>query len=245
MSSNRSTGLFRFQRFSMTHARSPMKIGTDGVLLGAWCDGSQARWALDVGTGCGLIALMLAQRYPLLQVEGIDIAPGAVDDARENFAGSPFAERLSVRQGDVLTADFSRRYDLIVSNPPFFTEDTLPPEASRAAARHAVHLPAEAFARKITQILAPSGRVALIYPYREADRLVGFFAAEGLFLARRTDVRGGAGRPLKRSLLEFSFAPVGAEEVATDTLQLCEENGRRSTQYRELTRGFHPDTPSL
>lgn len=245
MSSNRSTGLFRFQRFSMTHARSPMKIGTDGVLLGAWCDGSQARWALDVGTGCGLIALMLAQRYPLLQVEGIDIAPGAVDDARENFAGSPFAERLSVRQGDVLTADFSRRYDLIVSNPPFFTEDTLPPEASRAAARHAVHLPAEAFARKITQILAPSGRVALIYPYREADRLVGFFAAEGLFLARRTDVRGGAGRPLKRSLLEFSFAPVGAEEVATDTLQLCEENGRRSTQYWELTRGFHPDTPSL
>lgn len=245
MSSNRSTGLFRFQRFSMTHARSPMKIGTDGVLLGAWCDGSQARWALDAGTGCGLIALMLAQRYPLLQVEGIDIAPGAVDDARENFAGSPFAERLSVRQGDVLTADFSRRYDLIVSNPPFFTEDTLPPEASRAAARHAVHLPAEAFARKITQILAPSGRVALIYPYREADRIVGFFAAEGLYLARRTDVRGGAGRPLKRSLLEFSFAPVGAEEVATDTLQLCEENGRRSTQYRELTRGFHPDTPSL
>ena len=245
MSSNRSTGLFRFQRFSMTHARSPMKIGTDGVLLGAWCDGSQARWALDAGTGCGLIALMLAQRYPLLQVEGIDIDTGAVADARENFAGSPFAERLSVRQGDVLTADFSRRYDLIVSNPPFFTEDTLPPEASRAAARHAVHLPAEAFARKITQILAPSGRVALIYPYREADRIVGFFAAEGLFLARRTDVRGGAGRPLKRSLLEFSFAPVGAEEVATDTLQLCEENGRRSTQYRELTRGFHPDIPSL
>lgn len=245
MSSNRSAGLFRFQRFSMTHARSPMKIGTDGVLLGAWCDGSQARWALDVGTGCGLIALMLAQRYPLLQVEGIDIAPGAVDDARENFAGSPFAERLSVRQGDVLTADFPRRYDLIVSNPPFFTEDTLPPEASRAAARHAVHLPAEAFARKITQILAPSGRVALIYPYREADRIVGFFAAEGLYLARRTDVRGGAGRPLKRSLLEFSFTPVRAEEVAADTLQLCEENGRRSTQYRELTRGFHPDTPSL
>lgn len=245
MSSNRSTGLFRFQRFSMTHARSPMKIGTDGVLLGAWCDGSQARWALDVGTGCGLIALMLAQRYPLLQVEGIDIDPGAVADARKNFAGSPFAERLSVRQGDVLTADFPRRYDLIVSNPPFFTEDTLPPEASRAAARHAVHLPAEAFARKIAEILAPSGRVALIYPYREADRIVGFFAAEGLFLARRTDVRGGAGRPLKRSLLEFSFAPVGAEEVAADTLQLCEENGRRSTQYRELTRGFHPDTPSL
>lgn len=245
MSSNRSTGLFRFQRFSMTHARSPMKIGTDGVLLGAWCDGSQARWALDAGTGCGLIALMLAQRYPLLQVEGIDIDTGAVADARENFAGSPFAERLSVRQGDVLTTDFPRRYDLIVSNPPFFTEDTLPPEASRAAARHAVHLPAEAFARKITQILAPSGRVALIYPYREADRIVGFFAAEGLYLARRTDVRGGAGRPLKRSLLEFSFAPVGAEEVATDTLQLCEENGRRSTQYRELTRGFHPDTPSL
>ncbi len=245
MSSNRSAGLFRFQRFSMTHARSPMKIGTDGVLLGAWCDGSQARWALDAGTGCGLIALMLAQRYPLLQVEGIDIDTGAVADARENFAGSPFAERLSVRQGDVLTADFPRRYDLIVSNPPFFTEDTLPPEASRAAARHAVHLPAEAFARKITQILAPSGRVALIYPYREADRIVGFFAAEGLYLARRTDVRGGAGRPLKRSLLEFSFTPVRAEEVAADTLQLCEENGRRSTQYRELTRGFHPDTPSL
>ncbi len=245
MSSNRSAGLFRFQRFSMTHARSPMKIGTDGVLLGAWCDGSQARWALDAGTGCGLIALMLAQRYPLLQVEGIDIDTGAVADARENFAGSPFAERLSVRQGDVLTADFPRRYDLIVSNPPFFTEDTLPPEASRAAARHAVHLPAEAFARKITQILAPSGRVVLIYPYREADRIVGFFAAEGLYLARRTDVRGGAGRPLKRSLLEFSFTPVRAEEVAADTLQLCEENGRRSTQYRELTRGFHPDTPSL
>ena len=240
-----SNPFFPFQQFTIRHDKCAMKVGTDGVLLGAWAGTESCNRILDIGTGTGLIALMLAQRYPLLQVEGIDIAPGAVDDARENFAGSPFAERLSVRQGDVLTADFSRRYDLIVSNPPFFTEDTLPPEASRAAARHAVHLPAEAFARKITQILAPSGRVALIYPYREADRLVGFFAAEGLFLARRTDVRGGAGRPLKRSLLEFSFAPVGAEEVVADTLQLCEENGRRSAQYRELTRGFHPDTPSL
>ena len=245
MTSHRPDGLFRFQRFSMTHARSPMKIGTDGVLLGAWSDGSQARWALDAGTGCGLIALMLAQRYPLLQVEGIDIDPGAVADARENFAHSPFAERLSVCQGDVLTAVFSRRYDLIVSNPPFFTEDTLPPEAPRAAARHALHLPAEEFARRIVEILAPSGRVALIYPYREADRIVVFFAAEGLYLARRTDVRGGVGRPLKRSLLEFSFAPVRAEEVVADTLQLCQENGQRIAQYRELTRGFHPDTPSL
>ena len=230
---------FRFRRFSMTHARSPMKVGTDGVLLGAWADAAGAGTVLDVGTGCGLVALMMAQRFPLARFEGIDTDAGAVEDAAENFSNSPFADRMRAFRGDFLTFDFPGRYDLVVSNPPFFTEDTLPADTARAGARNALWLPVGDFADKIARVLSPAGRAAVIYPYLQAELVVRSFAGRGLFLTRRTDVKGGPERPLKRSLLAFS-RDAGAMDPVTDELCLCDAQGARSARYVELTRDFHP-----
>lgn len=230
--------LFRFRRFSLTDNRSALKIGTDGVLLGAWADASNATTLLDVGTGCGLIALMIAQRFPEARIDAIETDAGALEDATENMAKSPFSDRIKAFRGDFLTYDFSSKYDFVVSNPPFFTEDTLSPDHARAGARSACLLPPEALAGKIRQVLSEQGTAAVIYPYVSAKTVIAVFRENGLFLWRRTDVKGAPHRPFKRSLLAFSFVP--ASDIRTDELCLCEADGRRSAQYIELTREFHP-----
>lgn len=235
---NSAKHVFRFRRFSMTDSRCPMKIGTDGVLLGAWADAGDARNVLDVGTGCGVIALMLAQRFPQATIVGMDTHPGAVQDAAENFRNSPFGHRLQAVQEDFLVNGPDRRYDFIVSNPPFFSEDTLPPDAARAAARHAAHFPLEALAERIDRMLCERGRTALIYPFSAAERVIDAFTRYGFGLLRRTDVKASEKHPAKRSLLAFSRPPAPGGAMR-DTLCLCDTAGRRSKEYLDLTKDFH------
>lgn len=230
--------LFRFRRFSLTDSRSALKIGTDGVLLGAWADASGSSTLLDVGTGCGLIALMMAQRFPESRIDAIETDGASLEDAEENIAGSPFPDRIKAFRGDFRIYDFPSKYDFVVSNPPFFTEDTLSPEHARAGARNACSLPPEALAGKIRQVLSEQGKAAVIYPYASAETVIAVFRENGLSLSRRTDVKGAPHRPFKRSLLAFSLTP--ASDIRTDELCLCEADGQRSTQYVELTREFHP-----
>ena len=230
--------LFRFRRFSLTDSRSALKIGTDGVLLGAWADASNATALLDIGTGCGLIALMMAQRFPEARIDAIETDAGALEDATENIAKSPFFDRIKAFRGDFRAYDFPSKYDFVVSNPPFFTEDTLSPDHARAGARSACSLPPEALAGKIRQVLSEQGAAAVIYPYAAAETVIAVFRENGLFLRRRTDVKGAPHRPFKRSLLAFSPAPT--TDIQADELCLWEADGRHSTQYIGLTREFHP-----
>lgn len=230
--------LFRFRRFSLTDSRSALKIGTDGVLLGAWADASGYSTLLDVGTGCGLIALMMAQRFPETRIDAIETDSGSLEDAAENIAASPFADRINGFQGDFRTYDFPTKYDFVISNPPFFTEDTLSPDHARAGARNACSLPPEALAGKIRQVLSEQGKAAVIYPYASAETVIAVFRENGLSLSQRTDVKGATHKPFKRSLLAFSVAP--AVDIQRDELCLCDAKGRHSAQYIELTREFHP-----
>ena len=128
--------LFRFKQFTIQHQRSSMKVGTDAVLLGAWCELDGARRVLDVGTGCGVIALMVAQRTTEADIWAIDIDSASVDEARENFLHSPWSDRLQVRQEDFNNLADADGFDLIVTNPPYYNENVLPPDAVRSAARH-------------------------------------------------------------------------------------------------------------
>lgn len=150
-----------------------MKVGTDGVLLGAWCDVAGCRRVLDIGTGSGLIALMVAQRNPDTIITGVEIVTEAAVEASENAAASPWSDRI-----DIVNADFGTFaesadagcYDLIVSNPPFFVTDTKSPEAARAAARHGHGLGYADILRRGLPLLAEGGRIALVSPAdREAD----------------------------------------------------------------------------
>lgn len=189
-----------------------MKVGTDGVLLGAWAAvRPQDRRMLDIGTGTGLIALMLAQRAPEAHVTGVDIDD--VGQARENAAASPWSGRVAFAQCPVQEFETPEPFDLIVSNPPFFVDSLTCPDRGRTAARHAVHLPFGDLRDAVLRLLAPGGRFAVILPTAEAERFLAVCAGR-LALVRRTDVRTTPRRPAKRALMEFVRAASPADRPA-------------------------------
>lgn len=228
---------FLFRRFSLVHSRSAMKIGTDGVLVGAWADAGNANAILDVGTGCGIIALMMAQRFPQAQIDAIEPDNGSLEDAADNFAASPWADRLTLAGGDFTSYGFEKKYDFIVSNPPFYSEDTESPDASRASARNTKALPPQAIAARCAGLLSAEGRIAVIYPYSSKTGITGIFAQHGFLPCAVTDVRDSPSAPLKRSLMCFSRNTI--EPCVTDELCIRGEDGTWSDAYRALTGDFH------
>ncbi len=212
-----------------------MKVGTDGVLLGAWVSVRPTdRRILDIGTGTGLIALMLAQRAAAASITGIDIA--SVDEARRNADASPWGDRLHFEQCPVQRFE-AEPFDLIVSNPPFFVESLRCPDAGRTQARHAVELPFEALRDALLRLLAPEGRYALVLPVAEAARFEALCEGE-LHRLRRTEVRTTPRRAPKRVLLEGTRRPTAAP--VCDALTIG--TGAHETytdEYRLLTRDFY------
>lgn len=230
-----SNDIFRFKQFSVRHDRCAMKVGTDGVLLGAW--GSvEGKRILDIGTGTGLIALMAAQRNPEADVLGIDIDESAVAQAIENVAESPFSRQIECVLQDVLTFESEAPFDAILCNPPFFTEDTLPDNRSRALARNNKCLPFPQLIRKVAVLLAENGSFSLIVPSGLAQEIVGLCMENGLHLVRRCQVHTTARKPPRRTLLEFSRQNRSCE---MQTLCLVADDGTRSQQYQELTKDFY------
>lgn len=192
-----------------------MKVGTDGVLLGAWATVSpDDRRALDVGTGTGLIALMLAQRSAALVstpaaemgILGIDIDPAAAGEAAANFAASPWADRLTALPVS-LQSFTGGPFDLIISNPPFFAADVAAPDARRSAARQCGSLPPSELLAAARLLLSPSGRLAVIYPPEEAAAFRLEAESAGLYLSRQTRVITTSDQPPKRLLMEFTRTP--------------------------------------
>jgi tRNA1Val (adenine37-N6)-methyltransferase len=226
---------FRFKQFSIRHDRCAMKVGTDGVLLGAWglVEGKQI---LDIGTGTGLIALMAAQRNPKAEVLGIDIDEEAVQQAKENIAESPFCERVRCILADVMELRPTVQYDAILCNPPFFTEDTLPEDKGRALARNNKSMPFAKLIPKVATLLSETGTFSIIIPYEHVQEVVGLGLAEGLYLQRRCLVHTTAKKPPRRALLTFSKKHGTCLE---QELCLNANYGSRSQAYSELTRDFY------
>lgn len=215
-----------------------MKVGTDGVLLGAWAGVRPSdRRMLDIGTGTGLIALMLAQRAPEASVTGVDIDD--VAQARENADASPWAGRVFFERCPVQEFRAPEPFDLIVSNPPFFVDSLTCPDEGRTAARHAVHLPFDELRDAVLRLMAPAGRFAVVLPTTEAGRFLAVCAGR-LALTRRTDVRTTPRHPAKRVLMEFSRA--GAADAAPEISELTVGTGEHecyTPEYRALTRDFY------
>lgn len=158
--------MFRFKQFAVRQDRCPMKVGTDGVLLGAWAEVRPGdRRMLDVGTGTGLIALMLAQRSAAW-ITAVDIDVECATQAAENFAASPWADRLDAVSVAVQRYDPVEKFDLIVSNPPYYVDSLLSPDEGRNTARHAAGLPFGELAAAVVRLLSPGGRFALVLPPR-------------------------------------------------------------------------------
>lgn len=236
-----SNSYFQFKQFIIHHDHCAMKVGTDGVLLGAWAPLGQPKHILDIGTGSGLIALMMAQRYPQALVLGIDIDASSVIQARENVATSPFAERVSIEHTALQELSAApATFDAAICNPPFFEESLLPPDASRAAARHTTSLPFEELVSASARLLSEGGRFCIVLPTTAFDafRLLCFH--EGLFLTARCDVQTSLRKAPKRTLACFTKGK-NTEAPSTPTTEhlILTENGQRSPAYAELTRDFY------
>ncbi|NDV68906.1 tRNA1(Val) (adenine(37)-N6)-methyltransferase [Dysgonomonas sp. 25] len=196
---------FQFKQFTVRHGRCAMKVGTDGVLLGAWASAADAKKILDIGTGSGLIALMLAQRNPQASVTAIDIDADAILQADENFEASPFAGRIACKH--IPLADYAtntaERFDLIVSNPPFFIDSLKSPDNQRSLARHTDSLPMEELIGLSSRLLTDKGRIALIYPYEQKERMIAAAERNNLSVSRITTVYPIPGSTPKRVLMEL------------------------------------------
>lgn len=230
---------FTFKRFSVSQMRSAMKVGTDGVLLGAWARITpEHRRVLDVGAGTGLIALMAAQRSEAwgAEIVGVEIDAPSAEDARENFARSEWAERLSLVECAAQEFCPEGKFDHILSNPPYFVDSLTSPDASRTTARHTTSLSFEELARAAARLLTAEGVLSLVLPYDAVADMTLAAARAGLFLVRRMDVRTKESAEPKRSLLEYGFAPRPTEHT---TLTIHISGGDYSPDYRTLTRDFY------
>lgn len=236
-----SNTFFRFRQFVVHQERAAMKVGTDGVLLGALAEmppGAAApQRVLDIGTGTGLVALMVAQRFPRALVTAVEIDPGAAAQARDNCLSSPFADRMEVVEADA-NALPPTACDLVVCNPPFFAEQLQCPDGRRNMARHSVGLTFADVARVAASMLVPGGRLAVVVPFDSAPRLASAATLHGLRLARRTTVYSVRRKPPRRAVCQFERA-AGPAEALRDELTLLAPDGRMTREYAALTGEFY------
>lgn len=232
---------FHFRHFSVVQEGSSHKVGTDGVLLGAWVNiEPAATHYLDVGTGSGLIALMLAQRTPpQVRIDAIDIGKEEVLQARENIKCSPWPHKVTVYEGTIQNFNPGYAYDLVASNPPYFVNSLLPTDQRRSGSRHTRELPFGELLTSALKLLSPDGRLALILPYTEGQHFLKMSAALGLHLVRRATFRARTDKPSERLLMELSRrnGPLDEGEII-----LCGEGDEWSDEYRHLTRDFYLKT---
>lgn len=226
---------FTFRQFSINDAHCGMKIGTDGVVLGAWIDCRNVMSAIDVGCGSGLIALMVAQRCDAA-VTAIEIDRGAYLDAIDNVASSLWSDRINVIEGDFSAYRPAKRVDLIVSNPPFFATGEQSPTASRAGARHEGSLNFASLIDFASANLTPDGRLAFIYDAGRDDDIIYKAEMAHLKLRRICHLRQRDDRPYIRTLFEFSPTD-GPIEVGHITIS--DRYGRNTDEFHLLTHDFY------
>ncbi|MFL1894922.1 tRNA1(Val) (adenine(37)-N6)-methyltransferase [Aquimarina sp. 2-A2] len=230
---------FKFKEFTIAQDRCAMKIGTDGVLLGSWIPltGNETS-TLDVGTGTGVIALMLAQRSNAEVVDAIEIDPDAYEQAVENFENSPWGDRLFCYHASFqeFFNEIEESYDVIVSNPPFFTEDFKSDNPQRSVARFEDALPFEHLLYGVSRLLSKQGRFAMILPYTEEESILNLADTYTLFPEKITRVRGTAATPIKRSMIVFGRSKKTFEE---EELTIEISRHQYTPEYIALTKAFY------
>ena len=244
-----STPYFRFKQFTIFHDRCAMKVGTDGVLLGCWAGANHAPFGhlpctiLDVGTGSGLIARMLMQRFPEAEVEGIDIDEAAVEQARGNGVNAYLSslQEWSMVHG---TCPNGQYYDLVVSNPPYFQNSLKNPDKGRELARHTDSLSYEELLAHSERLLTMHGQLAIILPADAEQEICTLATRHSLCLTHVTRVYSKESKPPRRVLLQFEKSEsqdhgITESRPLEDSLVLEDDKGGRSAAYQELAKDFY------
>jgi len=233
-----SSKLFRFKQFSISDDRCSHKVGTDAVLLGSWVNIQENdRLLLDIGTGSGVIALMLAQRsHTDARIDAIEIETEDAQQALMNTTQSPWPEKVNICRTALQDFSPGTGYDLIVSNPPFFVDSLLPPDRKRGQARHAHTLSFGDLLVGVKRLLKPQGRFALILPVAEGREFIMRATGHELFAFRTSAFRARAHKPVERLLIEFSQNQRKPEE---SEIVLYGDGDKWSEGYCSLTKEFY------
>lgn len=227
---------FQFQQFSLYQDRCAMKLGTDALLLGAWTRPPVAcQRILDIGTGTGVLGLMLAQENDQSQIDSLEIDPAAVLQASENVAASPWSKRIAVHHQALQDWQPETRYQAIVCNPPYYQTGMQSADLRRRQARHDSCLSYSDLLRHARRLLAPNGSLSLILP--ETELFLELASAQGFTLSRHCQIRHSERHPVRRHLLELSLQPQPI--CQTQVLSLKTEQNQWTPAYQQLTRKFH------
>jgi tRNA1Val (adenine37-N6)-methyltransferase len=230
---------FAFKQFTVKQDKCAMKVGTDAVLLGSWASTEGARSILDIGTGTGVIALMIAQRSNA-EIEAIDIDPNACVQARENAEGTPWKDKVHVHHESFQTYSLrnDKKFDLIVSNPPFFVDSSKASHLERTISRHTDLLPYHELIDGVLRLLKPEGRFCVILPSKEGELFRDMATEKHLYLSKLTRVRTRADKATeKRLLMQFERKP----STFSESTLVIEKDERHSytDEYKELTREYY------
>lgn len=232
--------MFNFKQFSVNQDQCAMKIGTDAVLLGAWCPvDNYPTTILDIGTGTGVLALMLAQRTTAEQIDAIEIEEAAFEQAANNFENSPWSNRLYCYHAglDELMDEPEDEYDLIICNPPFYTDDYKSGNESRDTARFEDAMPFEQLVEAADLLLSENGIFAVIIPYKEEPDFIKLCADVELFPIKITRIKGTPTTEIKRSLLAFKRFELPV--LSSNLLIIETERHLYTDDYIELTKDFY------
>jgi tRNA1Val (adenine37-N6)-methyltransferase len=230
---------FLFKQFVIEQENSAMKVGVDGVMLGAWADVANASHILDIGTGTGLIAIMLAQRNETANIDAVEIEWQSYIQAVENANNCKWKDRINVihEKFQTFVETTQKQYDLIVSNPPYFTGSLQSPEMQRTVARHTLLLNQDDLIDGINKILTDTGKFAAIFPYAEANIFIAKASMQRFFCNKKTNIKPTPKKPVIRIMLEISRV----KQNFTENI-ICIETGTRhdyTDEYKRLTKDFY------
>ncbi len=232
-----SNHYFQFKQFRINQERCAMKVTTDACLLGAWpVLADTAIRVLDIGTGTGLVALMLAQRYPNIQIDGIELNPEAAEQAVENVVNSPWFNRINIIRQDIRDFTHLQLYDIVITNPPFFRNSLLGPDMARNAARHTDGLDDRTLLEAAERCLTQHGTIAVLLPLKEFRLFEKLFNGQGWWCNRSLLVRNNADKPDKRVIAIMSRQQSAA---VIEKLTIRDDQNEYTTSFKELLSPFY------
>lgn len=227
--------VFRFKEFEIIQVNSALKVGTDAMVFGAFVNTEGKRNALDIGSGTGVLSLMVAQHNELLKIEAIEIDKGAIQDCHLNFENSKWSKNLILHQGDFLNFEFKNQFDLIITNPPFYFNGLLSDSNTINLAKHNASLPFDKLFSKVPELLTPNGDFWIIIPNELEEIILSLAENVGLMLNRKITVFAKQDRP---SRLICSFSNV-EKPITEESITIRESSGNYTDQYKSLTQDFH------
>jgi len=230
--------MFHFKQFSLSDDKSAMKIGTDAVLLGSWVEIESVHRILDVGTGSGIIALMMAQRTQA-RIDAVEIDAVTAEQANSNFAISPWAERIHIHISSVqhFAALHHSAYDLIISNPPFFANSLKSPDPNRSIARHNDSLPVNEFMQSADRLLNDHGKLTVIIPAEKSKSWIMEASIFDFVHTRCMNIIPRKGKPVHRVMMEFCRN--GLQPAEEEILEILDTDGKYTENYKRLTSEFY------